>query len=137
MTEGVDETVRTLQTSDVDVLLLACEGREDDRSLQIIDNAHRAAPTVPIVVLSTSSPNGFLRRAFEAGATDMALYPQSKEQLRFVMSKAIARAPSGGELERPPHGRAPHLRPRPEGRHGEDADGQQPRASRSPSPVSA
>ena len=28
----------------------------------------------------------------------MALYPQSKDQLRFVMSKAIARAPSGGEL---------------------------------------
>ena len=46
---------------------------------------------MPIVVLSTSSPNGFLRRAFEAGASDMALYPQSKEQLRFVMSKAIAR----------------------------------------------
>ena len=91
MTDGVDETVRTLQTRDVDVLLVACAGTEDDRSLQIIDNAHRAAPSVPIVVLSTSSPNGFLRRAFEAGASDMALYPQSKEQLRFVLSKAIAR----------------------------------------------
>ena len=94
MTDGVDETVRTLQSRDVDVLLVACQGREDDRSLQIIDSAHRTAPDVPIIVLSTASPNGFLRRAFEAGAADMALFPQSKEQLRFAMSKAIARAPA-------------------------------------------
>jgi len=98
MTDGVDETVRTLQTRDVDVLLVACAGTEDDRSLQIIDSAHRAAPSVPIIVLSTSSPNGFLRRAFEAGASDMALYPQTKDQLRFVMSKAIARTTRAGEM---------------------------------------
>ncbi len=96
MTDGVDETVRTLQTRDVDVLLVACQGREDDRSLQIIDNAHRTSPDLPIIVLSTSSPNGFLRRAFDAGAADMALFPQTKEQLRFAMSKAIARAPRTG-----------------------------------------
>jgi pilus assembly protein CpaE len=99
LTEGVDETVRALQARETDVLLVACQGQEDDRSLQIIDNAHRAAPTVPIIVLSTSSPNGFLRRAFEVGASDMALYPQSKEQLRFAMSKAIARAPRAGQPE--------------------------------------
>ena len=94
--DGVDETVRVLQEKDVDVVLVACQGREDDRSLQIIDGAHRTAPETPIVVLSTSSPNGFLRRAFEAGAADMALFPQSKEQLRFAMSKAITRAPRRG-----------------------------------------
>ena len=44
MTDGVDETVRTLQTRDVDVLLVACQGSEEDRSLQIIDNAHRTSP---------------------------------------------------------------------------------------------
>src|SRR4029450_6238629 len=54
---------------------------------------------VPIIVLSTTSPNGFLRRAFEAGASDMALFPQSKEQLRFAMSKAIARAPRAGHAD--------------------------------------
>jgi pilus assembly protein CpaE len=93
LTDGVDETVRTLQSREVDVVLVACQGREDDRSLHIIDSVHRNTPEVPIVVLSTSSPNGFLRRAFDAGAADMALFPQSKEQLRFAMSKAIARAP--------------------------------------------
>ena len=98
LTDGVDETVRTLQTRDVDVLVVACEGREDDRSLQIIDSASRTAPSVPIVVLSTASPNGFLRRAFEAGAADMGLYPQSKDQLRFMLSKAIARTTRTGEM---------------------------------------
>jgi pilus assembly protein CpaE len=96
MTDGVDDTVRTLQSRHVDVLLVACQGTEDDRSLQIIDGAHRSDPTLPILVLSTSSPNGFLRRAFDVGAADMALFPQTKEQLRFVMSKAIARAPRSG-----------------------------------------
>ena len=96
VTDGVDDTVRTLESREVDVILVACQGREDDRSLQIIDNAHRTSPEVPIIVLSTSSPNGFLRRAFESGAADMALFPQSKEQLRFAMSKAIARAPRKG-----------------------------------------
>ena len=120
MTDGVDDTVRTLQSRDVDVLLVACQGTEDDRSLQIIDSAHNSDPTLPIIVLSTSSPNGFLRRAFDAGATDMALFPQTKEQLRFVMSKAITRAPrksfgAGGERT----GRL-DLRPGPQGRDGED-----------------
>ncbi len=97
LTDGVDETVRVLQTRDVDVLLVACQGRDDDRSLQIIDNAHRTVPNLPIIVLSTTSPNGFLRRAFDVGAADMQLFPQSKEQLRFAMSKAIARTPRIGE----------------------------------------
>jgi pilus assembly protein CpaE len=93
ITEGVDDTVRTLQGSDADVLVVACQGREDDRSLHIIDSARRAAPGVPIIILAATSPNGFLRRAFEAGAADMAIFPQTKEQLRFVMNKAIARQP--------------------------------------------
>ncbi len=105
LTDGVDETVRTLNDREVDVILVACQGREDDRSLQIIDSAHRTTPGVPIIVLSTSSPNGFLRRAFDAGAADMALFPQSKEQLRFAMSKAIARSPRKALEERAADGR--------------------------------
>jgi len=98
ITEGVDDTVRTLSSRTVDVLVVACQGREDDRSLQIIDSAHRTSPELPIIVLSTSSPNGFLRRAFDVGAADMALFPQTKDQLRFAMSKAIARAPRAGSV---------------------------------------
>ena len=93
MTDGVDETVRAIIKETPDLVVVACQGREDDRSLHIIDAAHRTAPTVPIIVLAAASPNGFLRRAFEAGAADMAIFPQTKEQLRFAMSIAIARHP--------------------------------------------
>jgi len=96
MTDGVDETVRAIIKETPDLVVVACQGREDDRSLHIIDAAHRAAPTVPIIVLAAASPNGFLRRAFEAGAADMAIFPQTKEQLRFAMSIAIARHPGKG-----------------------------------------
>lgn len=103
ITDGVDDTVRTLQTNEVDVVVVACQGQEDDRSLQVIDNAHRVAPDVPIIVLAATSPNGFLRRAFEVGAADMAIFPQTKEQLRFAMSKAIARRPGSGLVETGTH----------------------------------
>jgi len=32
LTEGVEETIRALQNRETDVLLVACQGREDDRS---------------------------------------------------------------------------------------------------------
>ena len=96
LTQGVDETLRQVQAHEPDMLLVACAGREDDRTLSIIDTVHRAAPDLPVVVFSTSSPNGFLRRAFDAGASDVVLFPQSKEQLRFAMSKAVARQPRDG-----------------------------------------
>jgi pilus assembly protein CpaE len=96
MTEGVDETVRTLLDDEPDLLVVACQGSESDRSLQIIGSAHRAAPNLPIIVLASTSPNGFLRQAFEAGAADMAMFSQTKEQLRFAMSIAVARHPSRG-----------------------------------------
>jgi len=99
LTEGVDETVRAVIKDQPDLVVVACQGREDDRSLHIIDGAHRAAPDVPIIVLAATSPNGFLRRAFEAGAADMAIFPQTKEQLRLAMNVAIARRPGHGVEE--------------------------------------
>src|SRR4029079_4896013 len=75
LTDGVDETVRTLEGREGDVVPVACQGREDDRSLQIIDGVHRTAPDVPIIVLSTSSPNGFLRRGVDTGAGALGAFP--------------------------------------------------------------
>ena len=112
MTDGVDETVRTLQNSEVDVLLVACQGREDDRSLQIIDGAHRhGARRADHRPLGRPRPTGSSGGRSRSGAADMALFPQSKEQLRFAMSKAIARRPPQGDRRRARR-RAAHLRPR-------------------------
>jgi pilus assembly protein CpaE len=93
LVETPDDTVTALEGANVDVLVVACQGREDDRSLKMIEGAHRVRPEVPIIVLASTSPNGFLRRAFSAGAVDMAIFPQTQEQLRFLMSVAVARHP--------------------------------------------
>ena len=100
-------------------MILVAWGREDDRTGAPGHRQHAPDPDVRIV-LSTSSPNGFLRRAFESGAADMALFPQSKEQLRFAMSKAIARTPAGAGSTSRRRRRSAHLRPRAQGRDGQD-----------------
>ena len=94
LTDGVDETVRMLQTREVDVLLVACQGREDDRSLQIIDGAHRT-----VAGAADHRPLDAPRRTASSVARSTSVRPtwrcsrSRKEQLRFAMSKAIARAP--------------------------------------------
>jgi pilus assembly protein CpaE len=95
MSRGVDDTLRQLDDSSPDVLLIACTG-EGDRALQMIDAAYRTAPDTPVVVLPSTSPNGFLRRAFEAGAADVVPFETVHDQLRFALSKAIARRGRGG-----------------------------------------
>ena len=82
VTDGVDETVRSLQEREVDVRPRRLPG---PRGRPVAPDHRRRAPArLPDCRSSCSrpsSPNGFLRRAFEAGAADMALFPQSKEQL--------------------------------------------------------
>jgi pilus assembly protein CpaE len=43
------------------------------------------------VVLAPASPNGFVRRVFEAGADDILTLPQTPEQIRFALQKAVVR----------------------------------------------
>ena len=92
--EGMDDALRQLHESDVDLLLVACLGYSD-RALALIDGAERQNPARPIVVLSQGSPNGFLRRAFQAGADDILPLPQSAEQIRFAVQKVLARGHGG------------------------------------------
>lgn len=98
ITQGIDETMRALRDAELDVLLVASRG-PGDRALHMVDAAARAKPSLPVVVLSTNSPNGFLRRAFEAGAADVLVFPQTQDQIRFAMAKALARR-SGLEASR-------------------------------------
>jgi pilus assembly protein CpaE len=48
-----------------------------------------------VVVLTQGSPNGFVRRVFESGADDILMLPQTREQLRFSVSKVFARKQRG------------------------------------------
>jgi len=62
---GVEESWSALQDAATDLLVIACSGYSE-RALSLIGGAAREHPEVPIVVLSQSSPDGFLSRLFEA-----------------------------------------------------------------------
>ena len=87
---GLDESWRTLQETAPDLLLVVCSGYSD-RTLYFIDSAVKQTPDRPIVVLTTGSPNGFVRRVFESGADDILTLPDSSDQISFALEKAIAR----------------------------------------------
>jgi pilus assembly protein CpaE len=90
LVEGLDESWKTLQETHTDLLVVACAERSE-RALFLIDGAARDRPDRPIVVLSSASPNGFVRRVFEAGADDVLTLPETPEQVRFALQKALAR----------------------------------------------
>jgi len=92
---GVDETWTTLQDSATDLLVVACSGYSE-RALSLISGTAREHPDVPIVVLSLSSPEGFLSRLFEMGADDVVRLPESPERVRFTLEKVVARRQAAG-----------------------------------------
>ena len=87
---GIEESWRTLQETSPDLLVVACSGYSD-RALYFIDSAVKQQPDRPIVVLTTGSPNGFVRRVFETGADDILTLPEAPERISFALEKAIAR----------------------------------------------
>jgi pilus assembly protein CpaE len=90
VTTDADDTVRWLGETAVDVLLVACAGYSD-RALVLLDTVARQNPDLNVMVLGHGSPNGFLRRAFEAGADDIVMLPATRDQVRFELHKLIAR----------------------------------------------
>jgi pilus assembly protein CpaE len=87
---SADETLQRLSENSVDVLLVACAGYSD-RALVLLDAVARQQPELHVMVLGHGSPNGFLRRAFEAGADDIVMLPATRDQVRFEIQKLIAR----------------------------------------------
>jgi pilus assembly protein CpaE len=92
--EGLEQSWEVLQETPTDLLVVACDG-DSDRALFLIDGAIKAKPDRPVVVLYTGNPNGFVRRVFEAGADDIVGLPQTPENVRFTIEKAIARRQGG------------------------------------------
>jgi pilus assembly protein CpaE len=73
-----------------DIVVVACEGYSDGAT-HMVDRAVKHRPDRPVVVMTQSSPNGFLRRAFESGADDVISLPQTSSTVRFALEKVIAR----------------------------------------------
>ena len=91
---GPEETLGWLHDGSADVLLVACAGYSD-RALLLLDAVARQDPDLLVMVLGHGSPNGFLRRAFEAGADDIVMLPATPDQIRFEVLKLLARKQGG------------------------------------------
>jgi pilus assembly protein CpaE len=87
---GLEEAWRTLQETAPDLVVIACEGYSD-RALYFIESAVKQLSDRPVVVLTTGSPNGFVRRVFESGADDIVTLPEPPERIAFALEKAVAR----------------------------------------------
>jgi pilus assembly protein CpaE len=87
---GAEDALRWLRDGIADLLLVACAGYSD-RALLLLDAVTRQNPDLNVMVLGHGSPNGFLRRAFEAGADDIIMLPATREQVRFEIHKLLAR----------------------------------------------
>jgi pilus assembly protein CpaE len=104
MIEGLDEAWNTLQETNADLLVVACGGYSD-RALYLIEGAVRQKPGRPVIVLTQSSPNGFVRRVFEVGADDVVVLPETQDGIKFALQKAMARksgTPGVGSLATAP-----------------------------------
>jgi pilus assembly protein CpaE len=83
-------------SSEADMLVVAC-GAEDEEALDLVEwwVGHRAGQ--PVLVVCHSSANGFVRRAFDAGADDFVMLKvgevdgAASQQLVFAIQKAAAR----------------------------------------------
>src|SRR5439155_13547371 len=88
--EGLQESWATLEETEVDVVLIACAGHSE-RALLFIDNAIKQQPDRPVIVLLDGEADGFVRRAFEAGADDLVALPATSAEIRFALEKGLAR----------------------------------------------
>jgi pilus assembly protein CpaE len=81
-----------LEETNADIVLVACE----DGAEQVppfIAGAIRQRSNRPVVVLVTGTPNGFVRKVFEAGADDIVSVngPSAAYDVKFAVDKAVAR----------------------------------------------
>ena len=85
-----DDDWQSLLSQPGDIVVVAC-ATGDEAATHMVDRAVKHRPDRPVVVMSQSSPNGFLRQAFEAGADDVITLPQTSAEVAFMLQKVIAR----------------------------------------------
>jgi pilus assembly protein CpaE len=90
LVESLEEAWPVLQETPNDLLLIACADYSE-RALFLIDSAIKQRPDRPVVVLCEGQANGFVQRAFQAGADDFISLPESAGQVLFALQKAVAR----------------------------------------------
>jgi pilus assembly protein CpaE len=96
--DGLTPTPAEVRESDADVLVVACTHHQREGALALVRWWAGNRPERPVVVLCQASPNGFVGRAFAAGADDLivvepgyAVSREASEELIFAVQKALAR----------------------------------------------
>src|SRR3954454_17759799 len=88
---GDDWDLVRQQAADV---LVVVSRPESPVMLAVIEDSVRECPDRAVVVVTGTSPNGFMRRIFAAGAEDVVVADEIGEpsvELRFAIEKAVAR----------------------------------------------
>src|SRR4051812_3277259 len=75
LVDGFEDAWPVLQETPTDLLVIACAAGSD-RGLYMVDGAVKQRPDRPVIVLAEGHPNGFVQRAFEAGADDIVSLPE-------------------------------------------------------------
>jgi len=100
--EGLDSCWEALQREPVDVVLLACAG-ESDKALSFVEGVARDFPDRPVILLHPGHANGFISRAFAAGAEDVVALPyngnggspaareRASSEVMLALEKTLAR----------------------------------------------
>jgi pilus assembly protein CpaE len=73
-----------------DLVIVVSPGGDSSGS-DMVDRAVKHRPDRPVVVMTDTPANGFLRSVFEAGADDVITLPQSPQEVAFNLQKVIAR----------------------------------------------
>jgi pilus assembly protein CpaE len=93
--QGMDASWRSIEETSPDLLVVVTK-RVSDKALYLIESASKQRPERPIVVLYEGAANGFMQRAFEAGADDLVIMPESPERIQFALEMAVARKLGSG-----------------------------------------
>jgi pilus assembly protein CpaE len=88
--EGLDASWRSLEETSPDLLVVVTK-TVSEKALYLIASASKQRTDRPIVVLYDGAANGFMHRAFEAGADDLVILPESPDRIQFALEKAVAR----------------------------------------------
>ena len=85
----LEDARRRLEQVQYDTLVVASTTFSEP-ALRLVSEARRHGPERSVLVLSEATTNGYVRRLIEAGADDILMLPQSREQVAFAIRKIRA-----------------------------------------------
>jgi pilus assembly protein CpaE len=88
LAEGLDGEWDNVAERSAELLLVACNGHSE-HALAFIDANSKQRPDRPVIVLSDSSSNGYVKRVFAAGADDIVSVPESPAEANGALTAEI------------------------------------------------